>query len=210
MKILLLGPPGAGKSLLSNLLVEKYKLKRISVGKILREIAKKHTKLGEKIDNIIDAGKLAPNKLTDEIIKKEIKKTKDNFIIDGYPRDLPQAKFLDKVTEIDYIFLLDIPKKTVIERLSKRLQCNNGHIFHLTNIPPKKPGICDFCHKPLFQRDDDKPEAIKARLKIYKKQTLPVIKYYQNRIIRINADRKYKEILKSITNYIKKNQSLSK
>lgn len=211
MKILILGPPGSGKSLLSNLLVEKYNLKRISVGKILREIAKKHTKLGKKINDIIDSGKLAPTKLTDEIVERQIKKANgDNFIMDGFPRGLSQAKFLDKIIKIDYIFLLDIPEKIIIERLSKRLQCINGHIFHLINIPPKKPGICDFCHRPLSQRDDDEPEAIKARLKVYKKQTLPVIKYYQNRIIKINADRKYKEILKSITNYIKKNPLSSK
>lgn len=201
MKIILLGPPGSGKGSQADLLAKEYNLKKISVGKILRRISKRKTKLGRLLDKLMDKGRLVPDITANKIIKKEIT---NNFVIDGYPRDLREAKFLNKITKIDYIFLLDTSEKTMIKRLSNRRQCINGHIYNLITKKPRRQGICNICKKSLFQREDDTLEVIKKRIEIYKKQTLPVLKYYKNRIIKVDGNKEFKEVNKLIIKYIKK------
>jgi len=187
MNVILLGSPGVGKGTYAGHISKKLNIDWISTGDIFRENIKNQTELGKKADDYIKQGKLVPDELTIQMTLEELKKH-DNFMLDGFPRTVPQAESL-KDTKIDKVLNFVASEKTIIERLSGRRICRKcGAIFHIKNIPTKEDGICDNCSGETYQRDDDKPEAIKERLEVYKKKTEPLINYYKEKGLLVEVD----------------------
>jgi len=204
MKLIIIGPPGSGKGSQAELLENKLNLKHIPLGEILRDEIRKNTTIGKKVKRI-SKGSLAPDYVVDKLVKKIIK-GKNNFILDGYPRHLAQAKYLDKITRIDKVFLLDTPSNLIIKRLSNRRVCKCGETYNLLTKKPKKDSTCDKDGKKLYQRDDDTPKIIKKRIKLYKKQTIPVINYYKKKklLIKIDSSKSLKQVFNEIKNKLYK------
>lgn len=186
MKIILLGPPGAGKGTQSVVLSKKYEVPHISTGDILRQSVKSGQPLGLKAKSYMEKGELVPDELVTGMVAERLKEpdTKNGFILDGYPRTLKQGVDLDAALKsigsgIDMVLYFETSEKTAIERLSGRRVCKKcGFNYHVKNIPPKKEGVCDKCGGELFQRPDDKEDTVRNRLKVYEAQTKPLIDYY--------------------------------
>ena len=199
MKLIFLGPPGAGKGSVAKRVVEKLGILQISTGDLLRAAVKEGSELGNKAKGYMDSGGLVPDELVIDLLKDRISKPdcEKGFILDGFPRTIPQAEALEKSSiEIDKVVNFTISKEVIIERLSGRRTCKAcGAIFHTKNIPPKKEGICDYCGEELMQRDDDKVEAIENRLVVYEKQTAPLIDFYKGNIVNISAEAPLDEIV---------------
>ncbi len=190
MKIVMFGPPGAGKGTQSKLLVEQYRIPQISTGDLFRENLSKQTPLGLKAKGYMDKGELVPDEVTTSMIKERIARPdcRNGFILDGFPRTLPQAEALEKLMTIDKVINVTSEDKTLIRRLSNRWMCKScGSIFGL-DIPPKKKGVCNRCGAALYQRDDDKPEAVKNRLKVYYENTHPLIEHYGKKGLLFTVD----------------------
>lgn len=181
MKLVIMGAPGSGKGTVAESLSKEFHLKHISPGEILRDEVVKGTELGKEIKKYLDKGQLAPNEFVNEIVRLELKEAK-NFILDGFPRALSQAEFLESIAKIDSVIFLDVPEEKVIERLGGRRICPECEaVYHEKYIKPKKAGLCDKCNVKLIQRDDDKPAVIKKRFQVYFEQTRPVIRYFEKR-----------------------------
>lgn len=191
MRFVSLGAPGVGKGTYTDILAREYNLPRISTGDLLREQISKKTKLGERAKSYYDKGDLVPDDLTTQILKQRLKKEdcKNGFFIDGYPRNLNQARLLENITKIDKVLNFVASDATIIDRLSGRRLCKNcGEVYHIKNVPPKKPGVCDKCGGELYQRDDDKPGAIKQRLLVYSEQTAPLVNHYKKKGLLLDVD----------------------
>lgn len=185
MKMILLGPPGAGKGTHAKILSEKYNAPQLSTGEILRAHIRNNSELGKKAKDIIESGGLVSDDLVNAMMFDEMKKLgKGGFILDGYPRTIGQAEALDKFLEkektpIDVALNFATSEKMIMERLSGRRVCTKcGGNYHIRNIRPKVEGICDNCGEKLTQRKDDQPETIKHRLEMYEKETRPLIDFY--------------------------------
>lgn len=186
MKIVLLGPPGAGKGTQGVVLARNYNVPHISTGDILRDAVKKGTALGKEAKSYMDKGGLVPDEVVTGIVVERLAKedAKNGFILDGFPRTLKQAQDLDGelkkiASSIDMVLYFEIPESIAIERLTGRRVCKKcGANYHIKNMKPKKDGICDKCGGELFQRPDDTIETVKNRLKVYEEQTSPLIEYY--------------------------------
>jgi adenylate kinase len=190
MKFAIFGPQGSGKGTYASRLAPHYGIPHISTGDLCREEAAKGTELGKKIKKIMDEGGLQPDEVITKMLKHRLEKAdaQNGFILDGYPRTLNQAEALEKLTKLDAVINLVVPEWILIKRLGARIQCKNcGAIFNLLTLKPKKEGICDKCGGPLYQRDDDKPEAVKKRLAIYHEQSAPLIDYYRKKGIVIDV-----------------------
>jgi len=207
LKIVLLGPPGAGKGTQAEKISRKYKLQYIDTGGILRKNENTKTKKGTP-HKYIKKGILVPDYIVIEFILPFIKRAaKQNFILDGFPRSLKQVKLLEKITAIDIALYLEVNQKELIERISGRWICRNCDItYHIKLKPPKKEGICDVCGEKLTQREDDRPKIIRKRTRVFNKSLKPVIKYYEKRSIlkRIDANRELKEVWKDIQEIVNK------
>jgi adenylate kinase len=198
MNIVLLGPPGAGKGTQAKVLSEKYKLPHISTGDIFRELIKNNSPLGMKIRKYVESGGLIPDEIVVEVVASRINEIdyKKGFILDGFPRTVNQAEMLDITIKklgisIDKVFYFDTSIDVIIKRLGGRRTCRNcGAVYHLTNMPSKRSGICDICEGQLYQRKDDEIETINNRIKVYNEQTVDLIGYYKNKKIleTINGD----------------------
>jgi adenylate kinase len=191
MKLIIFGPPGSGKGTYSSRIAPKFKIPHIATGDIFREIAKSETSLGKKVADYLNKGELVPDNIVIEILKERISKEdcKNGFILDGYPRTIQQAEALEKITKIDKIINLVVPEDVIIQRLSTRRVCKKcGSIFNILTLPPKKEGICDNCGGELYQREDDKPEVIRERLKVYQRQTEPLLNFYKGRVPIVNIE----------------------
>lgn len=186
MNLVLLGAPGAGKGTQGVVLSKSYNIPHISTGDILREAVKSGTPMGKKAKMFMDSGELVPDEVVVGIVVDRLGQadTKKGYILDGFPRTLPQAEALDAALKkigsgIDMALYFEIPENIAIERLTGRRVCKKcGANFHIKNIPPSKEGICDKCQAELFQRPDDKLETVKNRLKVYELQTSPLVEYY--------------------------------
>ncbi|MDD5015697.1 MAG: adenylate kinase [Atribacterota bacterium] len=189
MKLILLGPPGGGKGTVAKRLQTEFNIPVISTGVILRESIDKKSKLGMEVNNIMSKGVLVPDHIILEIIKERIKQEdcKNGYIFDGFPRNMEQVKLLEKLNKehneyIDYVFYFEIPFSEIIQRLSNRRVCKKCSTnYNLLFNPPKKNNTCDLCGGELYQREDDREETIKNRLEVYTKQTVPLIKYYEEK-----------------------------
>ena len=186
MNLILLGAPGAGKGTLASYLIEQMGVPSISTGNILREAIKNNTPLGQSAKEYMDAGKLVPDEVVIGMLKERIAKRdcKSGFILDGFPRTIPQAEALDKALadmgqKIDYAIDVEVPDENIVNRMSGRRACVDcGATYHLVYAPTKEEGICDKCGGGLILRDDDKPETVEQRLRVYHEQTQPLIDYY--------------------------------
>jgi len=184
MNIILFGPQGSGKGTQAKFISQKYSIPHISTGDIFRENIKNKTELGQKIEEIINSGALVPDEVTNEIVKDRLSKIdcQNGFILDGFPRSLTQASFLNSFVEIDLALEIWISDEEAVKRIGLRRVCPNcGAVYHLTHIIPKKEGICDVCGTTLIKRDDDKEEAIKKRLAIYHSETEELTSYYKDK-----------------------------
>ncbi len=185
MNIVLFGPPGSGKGTQAKLLAEKYGIPHISTGDILRENLKNKTKLGLAAKSYMDRGELVPDDVLIGIIKDRLSQSDcaSGFLLDGYPRTVPQADALRTILsemgkKLDIVLNIDVHDDELMKRLTGRRMCACGASYHILFNPPKQAGICDLCGNQLYQRDDDKEEAIRNRLDVYKRQTQPLIDYY--------------------------------
>ena len=191
MNIIFLGPPGAGKGTLAAEAINLLKVPHISTGNIFRAALAAGTPLGLKVKAIMDAGKLVDDETTIELVKERLaeKDAQKGYILDGFPRTIPQAKALDTFSKVDKVVNFDAPDSTVLERLGGRRVCRKcGHNFHAVFNKPKKEGVCDLCGGEVYIRDDDKPEAIQKRLEVYRAQTEPLIGYYRKKGILVDVD----------------------
>ena len=187
MKIVMLGGPGAGKGTQAKIIAQKYNIPHISTGDIFRANIKEGTELGKKAKTYMDAGGLVPDELVVDLVADRLTwdDTKDGFVLDGFPRTIPQAEALTKAladmsTALDVAIDIEVPDLVIIDRMGGRRACVScGATYHIVNIPPKKEGICDKCGSELILRDDDKPETVKHRLDVYHEQTQPLIDYYK-------------------------------
>lgn len=187
-KIVLLGPPGAGKGTQAKLLVEKTGLTHLSTGDILRDEVARGTDLGKQAKAYMDRGDLVPDQLIIDMIRGRIESA-HGFILDGFPRTVAQAEALEKITPIDIAIDIDLSRDEVIRRLSARRVCRNcGRIYNLISNPPKVDGKCDVCGGELYQRDDDRPEVIKNRYDVYMAATAPLIEFYRTRGLLAQVD----------------------
>lgn len=186
MRIILVGPPGAGKGTQAEKIVAKYNVAHISTGDILRANVKAGTELGKKAKSFMDAGALVPDDVIVGMMRGRLAEDdcKNGFILDGFPRTVPQAEALDSLLaemgiKLDGVILLDVDDDTVVERLCGRRMCKKcGRIFHVSFKPSSKGDLCDECGGELYQRDDDKEEVIRQRLAVYHSQTAPLVDYY--------------------------------
>jgi adenylate kinase len=187
LNLILLGPPGAGKGTQAERLKDDFGLPYIGTGELLRKHKDEGTELGREAARFMDGGDLVPDELVIRMILEEIEeKGGDGFLLDGYPRSLDQADALSDALEengraVTAALLIDVDDETVIQRLSGRRQCRNGHVYHVLFNPPKNEGFCELDGTKLVQRDDDKPETVKRRLKTYHEKTEPLIDYYDER-----------------------------
>ncbi len=187
MKIIMLGAPGAGKGTQAKKIAQEYKIPHISTGDIFRANIKEGTELGKKAQEYMDQGLLVPDELVCDLVVDRIHKDdcKNGFILDGFPRTIPQAEALDQALAqdgeaIEYAIDVEVPDENIIRRMAGRRSCKDcGAIFHVEYNPPKKENCCDACGGELILRDDDKEETVKKRLEVYHEQTAPLIDYYK-------------------------------
>ena len=187
MKIIMLGAPGAGKGTHAKKITEKFGIPAISTGDIFRENIKNGTELGKKAKEYMDAGNLVPDELVCDLVVDRLKQDdcKNGYILDGFPRTIPQAEALTAALAkdddaIDYALEIFLEDQAIIDRMSGRRVCKScGATYHVVNIPPKTEGVCDECDGELIVRDDDAPETVKKRLDVYHEQTAPLIDYYK-------------------------------
>ena len=200
MNIILLGAPGAGKGSQAAKISEYYKIPHISTGDIFRKNIKEQTALGKLAKTFIDAGNLVPDDVVIDLVKDRLSNDdcKNGYILDGFPRTIAQAEALDKVARIDLAINIDVPFETIIDRLGGRRVCVCGETYHVSMLNGET--TCKRCGKELFVRDDDKPETVKNRLKVYSDQTQPLIDYYrsQNKVVDIKANGTKEEIFADI------------
>ncbi len=186
MKIIMLGAPGAGKGTQAKMIADKYGIPHVSTGDIFRANIKNGTELGKQAKAYMDKGELVPDELTVKILLDRVAQDdcKNGYVLDGFPRTIPQAEVLDKELDrlgesIDYAINVDVPDENIVKRMGGRRACVTcGATYHIEHVPPKKEGICDNCGGELILRDDDKPETVQNRLNVYHTQTQPLIDFY--------------------------------
>ena len=214
MKLILVGPPGSGKGTQAKMLIEKYSVPQISTGDILREAVKEGSPLGKKAKTLMDKGSLVPDELVVGIIEERLKKPdcKGGFILDGFPRTVAQAEALDSILEkmsleIDHLLNIEVDDGELLKRLTGRRTCKScGRGYHIIFDPPAKENVCNECDGDLYQRDDDKEDTIKSRLKVYHDQTAPVVDFYKKKNLSRTIDGlgKIGEVFTRITDTINK------
>jgi len=209
-KIILLGPPGSGKGTQAKKISQYCKIAHISTGEILRKTINKKSKLAKSIKSFMNKGELVPDSIIFSIIRRRLKEadSKKGFLFDGFPRNIDQAITIEKIlgsgSDIK-VFNIEVKTSTLIKRLSKRRVCRDcGDTYHLEFQPPKKDKICNKCGGELYQRDDDKPAAINNRLRVYNKQSKPLIQYYRKKgfLISINGEGSESRVFLNIKKYL--------
>ena len=214
MNIVILGPPGVGKGTYAGFLSKKYNIPKISVGDLFRRAIKDETELGKKIKDYVSSGDLVPDEIVIELVKNRLQgdDCKGGFLLDGYPRTVPQAEAMGKFKKIDVALNFVAPDEIIMSRIGGRRTCSKcGAIYHVKNVPPKVEGICDRCGGRLIQRSDEKPQVIKNRLVVYREKTKPVVDYLRKKGLLVDIDAHYsiEEIDKIISQCEKHLQNLS-
>jgi len=203
--LVFLGPPGAGKGTQAKRLSGDLGLMHISTGDILREAVKNQTPLGKKAKEYMDRGELVPDDLIIALIE-EVMPPEGGVIFDGFPRTIAQAEALEEMLnrkglKLDAVVLFDVPDEVVVERLSGRRVCPScGAVYHVKFSPPKEDEICDRCGAKLVQREDDREEVVRNRLEVYRKQTAPLVEYYERKgiLIRLDASKEIDEVYQEL------------
>jgi adenylate kinase len=214
LNIVLLGPPAVGKGTYAGFLSTKYNIPKISVGDLFRTAIKNRTELGKKIKSYVTSGDLVPDEVVIELVKNKLEEPdcKNGFLLDGYPRTVPQAEAMMKFKKIDAALNFVAPDEVIMERIGGRRTCRKcGAIYHIKNVPPTIEGICDQCSGRLVQRADEKPEVIKNRLIVYREKTKPVVDYLREKGLLVDIDAHYdiEEIDKILAQCEKHLQKLS-
>ena len=184
MKLVIFGPPSAGKGTQAQKLSQRYGLPQVSTGDLLRKAVADHTPLGKKVKSFLDQGKLGPDPLIVELIKDRVSKPdcRNGYLLDGFPRTMNQAKELEKMTDIDLVLNIVVDQEILVERAVGRRSCpKDGSVYHVKFNPPMKDLVCDKCGTELVQRDDDREDTVRNRLKVYQEQTAPLIEYYRKK-----------------------------
>lgn len=212
MKVIMLGAPGAGKGTQAKKIAEKWQIPHISTGDIFRMNIKNGTDLGMEAKKYMDQGLLVPDELTVKILLDRVAQPdcKDGYVLDGFPRTIPQAEVLDEALnklgeKIDYAVDVDVPDENIVNRMSGRRACLScGATYHITYAPSKKEGVCDSCGSELVLRDDDKPETVQKRLGVYHQQTQPLIEYYtkKNILKSVDGTKDMEEVFQSIVSIL--------
>ncbi|BCN32743.1 adenylate kinase [Anaeromicropila herbilytica] len=208
MKIIMLGAPGAGKGTQAKKIAEKYHIPHISTGDIFRANIKEGTELGKKAKTFMDQGLLVPDELVVDLVVDRVKQNDctKGYVLDGFPRTIPQAEALDKALEainekMDYAINVEVPDANIVSRMSGRRACLKcGATYHIVNIPTKVEGICDVCGSEVVLRDDDKEETVKKRLSVYHEQTQPLIEYYNKKgiLVEVDGTRDFDQVFQAI------------
>lgn len=212
MNIILLGPPGAGKGTQAKMLVNEFALPHISTGDMFRAAIKQGTEVGLKAKAIMDAGQLVPDEITIDIVQARLGQSDcaSGFLLDGFPRTVPQAQALDRILErlgcsLDAAVNIDVANTAIIARMAGRRVCRQcGASYHLEFNPPREAGKCDQCGGELYQRSDDSEETVANRLKVYAQQTEPLLTYYQKQglVLNINGNQEMALVFKDIYNIL--------
>jgi len=209
----LLGPPGAGKGTQAKVIAEKYNLVHISSGDLFRENLKNQTELGKLAQGYMTRGELVPDDVTIAMVRDRISRPdcKNGALLDGFPRTPAQADALSEMlkefnSKVELVPLIDVPAQDLIERLSGRWTCKEGHVFHEKFNPPQKAGICDIDGSELYQREDDKKATVENRIKVYTEQTAPLIEYYSSRniLVKIDGTKAIDQVSKELLSAIEK------
>lgn len=214
MRLILLGPPGAGKGTQAKRVIEEFDIPHISTGDIFRKNIKEKTELGQKVEGLLAQGKLVPDELTIEIVwdRLDQEDCKNGFLLDGFPRTIPQAEALDeglakRGLKLDRVLNIDVDKDSLVKRLSGRRVCPScGASYNIDNNPTKVEGICDACQTPVIQREDDKEETVLDRIKVYDSQTKPLVDFYnkQDLVFTVDGTLPIDEITNKLVTELKK------
>ncbi len=207
MKLIMLGAPGSGKGTQAKFIVKDHDIPQISTGDLLRVAIKKGTELGLEAKKFMNTGDLVPDDIVLELLRERFYQNDcmKGFILDGYPRNLTQARDLEKITSIDMVINIDVSYDLLIARITGRRTCKQcGSIYHVKYSPPKEYGVCDKCSGPLFHREDDTEETVKKRIYTYEKKTKPLIEYYQEKKIleTVVSDGSIEEMRQKVTNLL--------
>lgn len=184
MKLVVFGPPSAGKGTQAQKLSQKYRIPQVSTGDLLRKAVAEQTPLGKKVKSYLDQGKLGPDDLIIQLINDRVSKPdcRGGYLLDGFPRTMGQAKELEKMTDIDLVLSIMVDPEVLVERAVGRRTCPKcSAVYHIKFNPPMNEGVCEKCGSKLIQRDDDKEETVRNRLKVYQDQTAPLIEYYRRK-----------------------------
>ena len=192
MKLIMFGPPGAGKGTQTDILCRRYGIQKISTGDALREVIRSGSELGQQVKGLMDQGKFVPDEIVTEIIRDRVSSPDcaNGFILDGFPRNLAQAEaLLNMGIRMNKALLINVPDEVLVERVQGRVVCSKcGASYHVTNNPPQEEGVCDKCGGCLEARSDDRPETVRARLKTYHELTDPAVDFYRGRGILSEID----------------------
>ena len=213
MRLLLIGPPGGGKGTQAKFLIDRFAIPQISTGDMLRGNINNNTSMGKEAQKFMNSGQLVPDSIILDMMQKRLTEQdcKNGYILDGFPRTIPQAEGLDYLLkgvnqQLDHVIVMDVPDNLIITRLSNRRSCNGcGQVYNLIFEPPENAGKCNNCNEELYLREDDNPATIQQRLTVYHQQTKPVIKYYSDQRLTKVIDSKGtideigSDILKNIT-----------
>ncbi len=203
MKVILLGAPGAGKGTQAEMIVAKYKLPHVSTGDILRKNIREMTELGKVAKAIIDDGKLVSDELVIKLVDSRLKENdcKKGWLLDGFPRTIPQAEALGKITDIDVVIEIKIAYDALLQRITGRRMCECGATYHTSFYTGNR---CVTCGKPLYQRDDDKAEVVSKRLETYKNLTEPLVEYYtvRNKLRTVDGNLSQQEVFRQVTDIL--------
>ncbi len=203
MKVILLGAPGAGKGTQAEMIVAKYKLPHVSTGDILRKNIREMTELGKVAKAIIDDGKLVSDELVIKLVDSRLKENdcKKGWLLDGFPRTIPQAEALDKITNVDIVIEIKIAYEALLQRITGRRMCECGATYHTSFYTGDR---CATCGKPLYQRDDDKAEVVSKRLETYKNLTEPLVEYYtvRNKLRTVDGNLSQQEVFRQVTDIL--------
>ena len=196
MRIVLFGPPGAGKGTQAAMIAGKYEIPHVSTGDIFRANIKEGTPLGKEAKAYMDSGLLVPDELTIGLVMDRLKEEdcREGYILDGFPRTMAQAELFEEALEkngnaVDIVLDIDVPDDVIVERMAGRRVCKNcGETYHIEHLPPKIHGLCNLCGGDLIIRDDDRPKTVEKRLAVYREKTEPLIEYYEAKKVLVTVD----------------------
>ena len=208
MHLIIMGAPGSGKGTYAKVLKDIFAVPHISTGEMFRKAIKEGSELGKLAQSLIDKGNFVPDDITNKLVKQRLAEEdcRNGFLLDGYPRNLDQAKAFTEILKelninLDAVINLNVEDDEIVKRIVNRRLCTNcGQGYNVITIPPKKEGICDLCNSPLYTRADDNEETVKTRLTVYNSQTKPLVEYYEalNKLVNIDSNQPIDEAIKDI------------